>query len=95
MKLTSKLFRAIAIGIITTVVSAGTWCDEPYPPEHIFGPEAQEFRKQIVEEFETYMVEARDYINCLELERQRVFEEVRVQANVYGDFLNRIQRETP
>ena len=76
-----------------TSAAADTWCDIPYAPENIYGPEEREFRQEIVAEFEAYMVEAREYINCLEAERQRMFEEVRVQVNIYGQFLERVKRE--
>ena len=88
---------ACALGIAAlsaTSAAADTWCDIPYAPENIYGPEEREFRQEIVAEFETYMVEARLYINCLEAERQRMFEEVRVQVNIYGQFLERVKRET-
>ena len=86
---------AVAIAALSaTPTSADTWCDIPYAPENIYGPEESEFRQEIVAEFEAYMVEARLYINCLEAERQRMFEEVRVQVNIYGQFLERLKRET-
>jgi hypothetical protein len=75
--------------------AADTWCDIPYSPENIYGPEEREFRQEIIDEFETYMIDARLYINCLEAERQRMFEEVRVQVNIYGQFLERVKREKP
>ncbi len=88
---------ALALGIAAlsaTSATGDTWCDIPYAPENIYGPEEREFRQEIVAEFEAYMVEAREYINCLEAERQRMFEEVRVQVNIYGQFLERVKWET-
>jgi hypothetical protein len=90
------MFCVFAVGISAlsaTAATADTWCDIPYAPENIYGPEESEFRQEIVAEFEAYMVEARLYINCLEAERQRMFEEVRVQVNIYGQFLERVKRE--
>lgn len=88
-----SLSNAVILVLLASAASADTWCDIPYPPENIYGPEESEFRQEIVAEFETYMKEARDYINCLEAERQRMFEEVRGQANIYGQFLARVKRE--
>lgn len=91
------VISVFAVGIAAlsaTSATADTWCDIPYAPENIYGPEESEFRQEIVAEFEAYMVEAREYINCLEAERQRMFEEVRVQVNIYGQFLERVKRET-
>lgn len=91
----TSLTAALAIMMTSGPAAANTWCDIPYSPENIYGPEESEFRQEIIDEFETYMIDARLYINCLEAERQRMFEEVRVQVNIYGQFLERVKREKP
>lgn len=51
---------AAILALFASTASADTWCDIPYPPENINGPEESEFRQEIVAEFESYMKEARD-----------------------------------
>ena len=76
-----------------TPAASDDWCEPAYPPIDAFGPDAAEFRADIIAEYEAYLIDARLYIDCLERERRRVFREVEIQANEYARFLSVVKRE--
>lgn len=55
--------------------------------------EADEFGPLIAEAAERYFQEAQEYLSCLDLDRDRVFQEAREFADQYAQYINAFARQ--
>lgn len=71
------LLVSLALGVAASA-AAQEACLRPVPPEEVRPPEGDaEFREFLNEEYQTYLLEMQDYLNCLGREHESATKEVR------------------
>ena len=71
------------------------WCDPPMTPYAYTQEEAQEFRQDIKDEYQTYIEALEAYLDCMSRERSRAMAEGQEQVDRYGAFLDETDPTTP
>lgn len=88
--------RCAYIFILSGLLTAsGAYANPCLPPERPFVPAeseaVREYSVLIMQDFETYFSEIGFYLQCLDEERQRAFQEAQEVSEEYGEFFNRTQ----
>ena len=71
------------------------WCNPPIAPAPTTAELAHDFREEFKDEFDWYFRDASLYTACLDAERVRVFQEVQITTQRYGQFLNDSPKWSP
>lgn len=83
--------RLSPIIAVLTILGPGIahaeWCDPPIAPQLTDMELAKEFRDEFYDEFNQYFRDASQYTACLDAERARVWEEMRITGQRYERFL--------
>ena len=91
----SRVMFILVLGLLAPVTAHADWCDPPIAPELTTTELARDFRNEFAAEFEQYFSDASAYTACLDAERVRVFEEMKVTTDRYARFLDDAQTWEP
>lgn len=82
-----RSFAVLFFAVFMPGAAIAQWCDPPIAPPPTAADVAMEFREEFKAEFDQYFQDASRYTTCLEDERSRIIEEMRVTAERYERFL--------
>lgn len=81
-------FALAALAVVGPGYARAEWCDPPIAPMLTEAELAKEFREEFKAEFEQYFRDASLYTACIDVERERIFDEMQFTAQRYERFLN-------